>query len=350
MNNVRRHSGFTLIELLVVIAIIAILVALLLPAVQQAREAARRSSCKNNLKQLGLALHNYHDTFNVFPPGYINQFDTTPTDGTTYGTALTAARSSWGWGALILPFVEQSAMYDTLQVGDIRLKDALNAGTATLSAMQTPVSSFRCPSDSAPGVNASKTLLAADGSAPQVATSNYVVSNSSRRWHSQAPDPNCCAWNTGPGLGAMSQWGANGTGANGMFWRDSNVRMSNISDGTSNTIMVGERAWDLNNASGTNFTCRAAVIYGTRISNEQSGIHYVLGSGTSFINAQTNECNKGFSSRHQGGAQFVLADGSVRFISENVDANNRHTGGTEAVDSTFERLNSRDDGQVVGEF
>ncbi len=347
-----RRTAFTLIELLVVIAIIAILVALLLPAVQQAREAARRSSCKNNLKQIGLAMHNYHDTYGVFPAGYINQLDGPIGNSSDYSSAIAAERVSWGWGAFLLPYIEQPALFDTLQVGNIRLKNALQQGGPQdrLSAMQQTISVYRCPSDTAPQVNSSKQLTDATGTGRSVATSNYVASNSSRRWHSQAPNPNCCAWNTGPGYQEMSQWGNNGVGANGLFWRNSSTKMRDITDGTSNTMMVGERAWDLPNPSGGNFTCRAAVVFGTNINNEQSNIHPVLGSTTSFLNASTNECNKGFSSRHAGGAQFVLADGSVRFISENIDADNRHTGGTEAPDSTYERLCSRDDGGVLGEF
>ncbi len=131
-----NRRAFTLIELLVVIAIIAILVALLLPAVQQAREAARRSSCKNNLKQLGLAIHNYHDTYRTMPPGVVDDF----TD------------SIWGWGALILPFVEQGPVYDALRVGNIPLGVRMTPGNALdqLSVLQTPISTYRCPSDVGP--------------------------------------------------------------------------------------------------------------------------------------------------------------------------------------------------------
>ncbi|MFG0334226.1 MAG: DUF1559 domain-containing protein [Maioricimonas sp. JB049] len=348
----QRRRGFTLIELLVVIAIIAILIALLLPAVQQAREAARRTQCKNNLKQIGLAMHNYHDVYSTLPPGYINQLDGPIATQSDYSSAIDAERSAWGWGAFILPFIDQAPTYNQLGVGDIRLKHALQAGGPLdrLAILQTPISAFRCPSDTGPQVNSSKPLYDANQTLQNTATSNYIVNNSSRRWHSQPPDPNCCAWNTGPGLNAMSQWGPNGVGATGLFWRNSRVKMRDITDGSSNTIMVGERAWQLQNPAGGDFACRAALIFGTDIRNEQATIHPVLGSTTSHLNAQTNECNKGFSSRHVGGAHFVLADGSVRFISENIDQNNRHTGGTEVADSTYERLADRADGQVLGEF
>ncbi|MCA8982633.1 MAG: DUF1559 domain-containing protein [Planctomycetaceae bacterium] len=346
----RSRRGFTLIELLVVIAIIAILVALLLPAVQQAREAARRSSCKNNLKQLGLALHNYHDTYNVFPPGYVNQFDTVPTDGGTYSTAVGAERSAWGWGAYILPNMEQSALFDTLQVGNIRIKNAITAGGPQdrLAAMTNPIATYRCPSDTAPDVNTSKVLQDSTGTGRNLATSNYIAVNSSRRWHTSAG-----AWVTGPGEAQLNQWGGGPDATrspNGMFWRNSKVRMRDITDGTSNTLMVGERAWEVANPVGTPFACRAGVVFGEQITNEQSEVHRGLGATSSPLNYANGNCNKGFSSQHKGGVQFVLADGSVRFLSENINFNSEFTGGTNAVDTTLERLASRNDGQVVGEY
>ncbi|WP_339749897.1 DUF1559 domain-containing protein [uncultured Rubinisphaera sp.] len=126
-SSTRKRIGFTLIELLVVIAIIAILVALLLPAVQQAREAARRSSCKNNLKQIGLAMHNYHDTHSCFPPGYVDQMGESDE-----GDALT--ENQWGWGSQILPFLEQGAVFDVLDVGDNKLSDCATSGSAVNTA------------------------------------------------------------------------------------------------------------------------------------------------------------------------------------------------------------------------
>ncbi len=130
----RRTRGFTLIELLVVIAIIAILIALLLPAVQQAREAARRTQCKNNLKQIGIAMHNYHDVFNVLPPGYISRFPNTIVSGEV---------GLYSWGAFILPQVEQTTCTIPLNVGNVRLEQ--NLGTAAgLLALQTPLPAFRC--------------------------------------------------------------------------------------------------------------------------------------------------------------------------------------------------------------
>ena len=352
-----RSRGFTLIELLVVIAIIAILIALLLPAVQQAREAARRSQCKNNLKQLGLAVANYVETHEVFPPGYVNQLDSIPTTGAEYSAAIIAPngeRVAWAWGAQILPFVDQAGLYDQLGVGAVRLKNAL-ATAVVLKAMQTPLEAFRCPSDIAPDKNSSKTLPDVGGTAQQTTTSNYVGVNSSRRWHQSGP------WVCGPGEGMLNQWGAgpdHTRSPNGIFWRDSKVRIRDITDGTSVTFLIGERPWELRGPGGTTHACRAGLVFGTRIENEQSQADYTLGSTTVAINfvafnpdgTPNSNCNKGFSSKHAGGAHFVLCDGSVRFISENIDQNNETYGGTNAVDSTLERLAARDDGQPIGEF
>ena len=143
--------GFTLIELLVVIAIIAILIALLLPAVQQAREAARRTQCKNNLKQIGLAMHNYHDVYLGFPPGYMN---TAPYHANGNGP-ISGNYSQWVWGAMILPYIDQAPLYSRLQVGDIRLADALTAGGPydSTDLLATPLTAFMCPSDVGPATN-----------------------------------------------------------------------------------------------------------------------------------------------------------------------------------------------------
>src|SRR5438067_9147484 len=136
LNRRRIVRGFTLIELLVVIAIIAVLVALLLPAVQQAREAARRTQCKNNLKQLGLAMQNYHDTMGKFPPGFVTAV---PNDFNITG-------DFWSWGVFIAPQIDLANIYNALQPGTNSLTAALS-NPNTLAVLQTPLPSFRCPSD-----------------------------------------------------------------------------------------------------------------------------------------------------------------------------------------------------------
>ena len=148
------RRGFTLIELLVVIAIIAILIALLLPAVQQAREAARRTQCKNNLKQIGLALHNYHDTFLMFPHAIF--FYPTPA-----GNAA-ANIPAWAWSAMILPQIEQTNLYNTLNLGPVPFQTAANT-PATLNLLQTPLAAFRCPTDVTPPLNSDRSFTLTSG-------------------------------------------------------------------------------------------------------------------------------------------------------------------------------------------
>jgi len=173
MSQSRSRAGFTLVELLVVIAIIGILVALLLPAVQAAREAARRMQCGNNLKQIGIALHNYHDTYKALPPGWLTK--------RSNPTTCLPNENFWHWGALILPFMEQQPLHQLLNVGNISLTQAGNT-PAILAAMQQPIAGYRCPSDIGPTINTANRKKwnpynAAAGRTQ--ATSNYVANNSS---------------------------------------------------------------------------------------------------------------------------------------------------------------------------
>lgn len=333
----RSRHAFTLIELLVVIAIIAILVALLLPAVQQAREAARRSSCKNNLKQIGLALHNYHDNFNTFPPGVVNQGDL----------------AHWGWQAYILPQLEQAPLFDAMQVGNRRLPAALTTAN-NLNQMQQQISALFCPSNTAPNTN-NRTLV----NGVQAATTTYVGNNGSLATRN----------------GTVTQRAfeeASGT-ANGCFWVNSRLRMADIQDGTSNTIMVGERTWEINAGGGANRQCDAGVVFGANGSaasgtpqfigpNTVGGnqdLRAVFGSGSAAINSRVRDavfgsatdatgdhCKFGFSSPHKGGAQFLMGDGAVRFISENI----AHVPNGVHDNVVFENLLNRRDNNVVGEY
>ncbi|MHC2066476.1 DUF1559 family PulG-like putative transporter [Bremerella sp. T1] len=330
----RSHRGFTLVELLVVIAIIGVLIALLLPAVQQAREAARRMQCSNNLKQLGLAMHNYHDTFQSFPSGYIH-------------ISTSDNKGHWTWSALILPYVELGNVSDVLQVGRVNASDAL---TANQAVMQGSYDAFRCPSDTGPDVsNTSKcagcAIENAGGTNLGLSKTNYVaVNNSAYVRANQATNF------------------ANGTtGATGIFYRDSDTRMRDITDGTSNTLMVAERCYVLN---GEWFG--ASEMFATRDKNGSGPDHQlhpdaanydqglfrtlctsifspniVIGSTTS---TNVNR-NHGISSLHPGGAQAVLADGSVRFLTETIPSD---TDGQ--TDTIMEYLGNMQDGQVIGEF
>lgn len=350
----RRSPGFTLVELLVVIAIIGILIALLLPAVQAAREAARRSQCSNNLKQIGLALHNYHDRSKCFPPGYL----LFPNANLPAGPCVSgnwavnnAYRSSWGWGAYILPYVEQAPLYAQLNPGPINLSEALVAGGAydRIAALQTKLSAFRCPSDinQNTATNPYYNLVDSAQAGRPTSMSNYVGSNTSHKWHSGgrmvSPDGNECGqWGTLPANYAPD----------GMFWRNSKVDMRDVRDGTSNVMFVAERCSLLRTSAGT-YTCNAALVFGTENNNEQLSIRNNLGSGASLINVDTAYgCTYGYSSLHPGGMQAVLVDASVRFLSETIDhvVDPTASSGTTVPNyrSTYERLISRNDGQPLG--
>jgi len=335
------RKGFTLIELLVVIAIIAILVALLLPAVQQAREAARRSACKNNLKQLGLALHNYHDTHNVFPPGCLQIPNAA-------GTAPDRTLGGWGWNTFVLPYVEQGPLYDLLNPNGNNFPTSF-AG----HPVQTVLSVMICPSDASPGVNDYGGFT--DVNAVGAGKSNY---------------PAVC----GPLNVETNQWGHTVVAAQGgpsvvagMFNYNSRTKIRDVTDGMSNTFAVAERAWDGNVLKDDLREDANGVAYeqpgwlGTPVPRKGSlwagryG-HLPVASGP---NAGTNTGEKyttfvrvtnsdkfvpngvgapAASSMHKGGAQYLLGDGSVRFISENINRD------------MFRYLGCIADGQVIGEY
>lgn len=326
----RRRPGFTLVELLVVIAIIGILIALLLPAVQAAREAARRSQCSNNLKQLGLALHNYHDTYKSFPAGTLDA-----------GNSV----QMWGWQAFILPFIEQAPLHDQMGVTERRLRDILLDTSATGRVLlQTPISAFRCPSDtteelleSLPGENNNDHgRHYKGGGVPnnfRAASCNYMGV--------------CGLWN----VGVRRQ-------ANGVLVVGDALSFKDITDGTSNTIAIGER----------DEYCWSGYWAGTRNArgNGPRGSDYILGHVHRRINdannnVNNNSCLQAFSSKHPGGSQFALADGSVRFISETIQFNNpnisNYNNDHPTLNAaqlqqlgTYQRLGVRDDGQPLGEF
>jgi prepilin-type N-terminal cleavage/methylation domain-containing protein len=191
----RRRTAFTLIELLVVIAIIAVLIALLLPAVQQAREAARRSQCKNNLKQVGLALHNYHDTHNVLPPAFFTQH-------------------GWTSTTFLLPYLDQAPMYNRLNVnGPINLADA-----SILALAKTPLPVFLCPSspETAPDANPDIAVVV-NSTTYRIAVSNYLPISGNQ-------DIRCTT-----------------TSVNGIFYMNSRTQFRDITDGMSNTFAFSER-------------------------------------------------------------------------------------------------------------
>ncbi|HCS54282.1 DUF1559 domain-containing protein [Rubinisphaera sp.] len=319
--SVQNRKAFTLIELLVVIAIIAILVALLLPAVQQAREAARRSSCKNNLKQIGLALHNYHDAHSCFPSGFYRR---------DYSVSSTFAGPGWGWGTMILPQLEQTALWDALSPNTT----ILSRSATMVPLTQTPIETFRCPS--CPGGNLNEALIGGSTDEPHALSTYKGVFGDLNTQFNYTGDN--CAYYQGSCI----------SGGNGVFSPNSSEKFRDITDGTSNTLMIGEVAYGINgvrNSSGTLIDYRGSVWAGVDADGSPSNVatHQTLralnGSGNPETLYSINGTNSNsFSSHHKGGVQFLLTDGSVRFLSENLDS------------QTTNWLAARDDGEVLGEF
>ncbi len=255
----RRRVGFTLIELLVVIAIIAILIALLLPAVQQAREAARRSQCKNNLKQFGLAMHNYHETYLSFPPASVTPIScsmSTPAAGTT--TALNT-NYNWGWGTFLLPMLDQAPLYQQLGPNGCTFPVSTTP-YLTSTLLQQALPAFVCPSDTGATVN----MFFANYS-----KSNYVISEQ-------------------------------------IATANSSVRIRDIIDGTSNTFLHGERALFPGGSNGKRYT--GGIIWGRGAFDAENKFCAVVPINTpspttsaTTITGDTLCTYYGLSSQHVGG-------------------------------------------------
>jgi prepilin-type N-terminal cleavage/methylation domain-containing protein/prepilin-type processing-associated H-X9-DG protein len=353
MRRRKAQSGFTLVELLVVIAIIGVLVGLLLPAVQAAREAARRMQCSNNLKQLGLALHNYLDAQKSIPAGFITNFPAGAWN--TAAMMNVTQRTHWSWGAFILPYIEQTALYNTVSPGPLEMHQVL-ATTAGRAALTTPLPTFVCPSDSGPALNnfnETQSDAPTNSNAPwynrfvtstgsdriAIAKSNYVMSA-------------CSSVSTTPPI--WPQYGP----ATGIGWVNSRCRLGEISDGTSNTIAFGERAYRFANltvGAGNALGFSSTVCTPGTSAGIKAAMTAVLGLAYDGINwSATNRIHqpRGYSSNHPGGAMFALCDGSVHFLSNNIDYNKQTIPGTLTngawIDSTFERLIGKSDGQVTG--
>ncbi len=326
-----KSRGFTLVELLVVIAIIGILVALLLPAIQAAREAARRTQCNNNLKQIGVAMHNYHDTFKTLPPGFTNDFGLAQNyQGQNYSHHGGPSRyyASWAWSAYIAPFVELSSQHEILDVdGKFAAESLLNADARDV--LSTPVESFRCPSDTAKDLNTAGgeyRPAASDGTRYNAASSSYAGVCDDNSANIDNRQNNC----------------------SGVLFVDSNVNFRDVLDGTSSVLMVGERCRQRNHARCSRMqNCGGAIMYVVGASNQLSHSNRstcgALGSARNGINwdSTVSDCNNlwnaksSFHSLHPGGAQFVLVDGSAHFISQDVNL------------TTFRRLAHRQDGNVA---
>lgn len=322
--NASRRAGFTLVELLVVIAIIGVLIALLLPAVQQAREAARRMQCTNNLKQIGLAFHNFQDTFGHLPFG--------ARDGKSTDSVTSCCNSSevagWSWSYHIMPFIEQKNIYD---LGDVN-----NPGGTQNIVAQSAVASYYCPS---------RRPVTAYGSG--FYRSDYAGNAGER--HSS-------------GVREKTSTGKHGVVRNNGI-PEAKLTIERIKDGSSNTLMVGEKALNESafgseggdNERYTNAGWDEDVI--------RYGVYYDAGNDTSipmppisdndapkresdgswtlsqkiplFANGKFSQWHGYFGSSHTGGTNFVMGDGSVHFVPTTVDG------------QVMRRLSLADDGEVV---
>lgn len=284
MNNISQKRGFTVIELLIVSAISAVLAALLLPAVQQAREAARRSTCKNNMKQLGLALHNYHDTHRVFPPGFVSIKNS----------------NQIGWQTFISPFIDQAPLYNDLQSATDGWNTDWNANLKAVKLAKTVITAYQCPTDpgsgkknggKGTGLNTRWVVKAGkDLKDTHVATSNYLANKK-------------------------------------VFFKNSKVRMRDFTDGTSNTVMAGERGtkvgyggiwigahrWGKEEGAYS-----SSSILGDMLGKDKN-VPFTINSKASLAHRMNT-----FSSSHVGGAHFNIGDGRVRFLSENINTKIYH--------------------------
>ena len=333
------RSAFTLVELLVVIAIIGILTALLLPAVQSAREAGRRAQCVNNLKQIGIALHNYHDAHSRLPSAFLSK---------------AGDQAEWGWGALILPFAVQEPLYAQLDVQRRRLWDVVR-DTNDRRWVQTALPMYRCPTDVTPkllpGGPAAKYFAAPFwrhfkcGGCPdspdfEVAAANYVANAGLFDVTPAAPDRN---------------------DHNGMFFFNSQLAFRDLLDGLSHTFAVGER----------DARCRSAAWAGVRNppGPDMWGSYFVRARVSVVLNDPrdpavlgTNVCTEGFSSGHVSGGNFLFGDGGVHFVRENVQFQNgglteaqiRNNDAPPDYDAArlgvYQKLGIRNDGAAVGAF
>jgi prepilin-type N-terminal cleavage/methylation domain-containing protein/prepilin-type processing-associated H-X9-DG protein len=350
LNNKKRSvsSGFTLIELLVVIAIIAILMALLLPAVQQAREAARRTQCRNNLKQLGLALHNYEGSHHVFPPSCIlNPYSDGTAYGISFGDQSRVAPPGFGWGVCLLPFLDQSPLYNAFNVNEPCWAPVNARGAAT------PVQVFLCPSatggsggyivqratDNRHGTD----MVRSDGSKIFFAHSHYVTNAGINQpwgratafcYNYDLPEP---------------VPGAPDCVIDGPFYPNSHTRIADVTDGLSNTIFVGERSSYLSNNTWVGVVPGAVVVPRLDLRpwpSENNGATDMVAchSGPDvhdhpqvIIHVPNNPFGHTDEmwGEHGPGCNVLFGDGSVRFYTAFTDGN------------VWVKLSTRNGGEVV---
>ncbi len=353
----QRRGGFTLIELLVVIAIIGVLIALLLPAVQSAREAARRAQCTNNLKQIGIGLHNYHDQMGTFPTGSV-----------TLGGNPWATQSSYlSWRAMILPQMEGGTVYNSVNVYINTWAAGPDQG-AMFTAWRTVLSTWLCPSDPKnegglrpwggpegqwpagnpplnPATRQPDTLVPVSDYAGSFGD-NYAGGplNGGLPWEKPYPVP---AGYIGPRIGWDGFWGTNNNGGQlrGIFeYRclQPPVNIAGITDGTSNTIMAGEvlpyRAADSNFWHGNGATAGTTVPLNWNSNSypaSAANCYNQWQNSTAPLGCRYSAAAKGFQSAHPGGANFLMGDGSVKFLKQSISL------------TTYCALGSRNGNEVI---
>jgi len=315
----QRRQAFTLIELLVVIAIIAILVSLLLPAVQQAREAARRSQCKNNMKQLGLAMHNYAETYRVFSFGYVQ----------TPGSSLTTpfGHLEWTWVTMLMPFIDQANSYNKINwnigSGSTQIPPAANSDNFPI--LSTPLSVMSCPSDT----------IRPHLSFGYMARGNYGAANGI------GPQP-------APGTNSAEYAATTYRQNVGPFEANSRTAVRDFTDGTSNSALLAElrQGSSGNDMRGAlhypegpfvqfNNNPNSAVPDEIRNSCVDAPGMPCIGTFTAYFNKQLTQSAR---SLHTGGVHTLMADGAVRFVSSNI------------ANQTWRNIGIHNDGNVIGEF
>lgn len=265
-----RRRGITLVEFLVVIGIIGVLLTLMFPAIHRSREAALRTRCQNNLKQIGLSLHNYHDLHNTLPMGWT---------GVTSGTPAALGGPGWGWGAQLLPHLDQTPLLDTTRF-DLPIVSASNELVRTAD-----ISVFRCPTD---GSGSTWRLTGARLSSVRIASSNYVGAFGSEGWDAKAANR----------VGVTLE-------GDGVFYHNSSTHFVDIIDGLSGTVLAGERVSDV-------MANRRSTWVGV-VPGAVNAIARVVGTGET-TPGKTSKRVRGFSSGHGSGAYFLFGDGRVQYV------------------------------------
>lgn len=334
-NATRSERGFTLIELLVVIAIIAILIALLLPAVQQAREAARRTECKNKLKQLGLALHNYHDQYGAFPPGSVNGAGRTGNPDDPNGCHGNGRLCIGGpWIVMLLPMLDQTALFGQHQKIVTERGEAVDwYGNGVYTSQGIKIGSERVPFMDCPSHPISDEQMANGTGMEHLARGNYVA----------------CY-----GAGGYGTSYTRDASVGGVFGNNSRFKLRDITDGSSNTVMLSEVKYRLQggNSGGDIRGTWAYGSMGSNIFSTQTGPNSsendaIWGcrhtpempcGGSTTGGGSYQNLWAAARSYHVGGVQGSLADGSTRFFSDNIDL------------GVWNALGTRGGGEVLGEF